>query len=109
VGVVDEAIEDGVGDGRAADDFAPLLDRNLASDDRRSALVTVFEDFEEIALLRLGEDGEPPIVQDQELDARKVLEQPTVTAVAAGERERLEETRNAVIENAFAVPTCLVT
>ena len=54
---MDEAIEDGVGDGWAADDVAPLLDRNLARDDRRSALVTVFEDFEEIALLGLGEDG----------------------------------------------------
>jgi hypothetical protein len=31
-----------------ADDLAPLLDRNLAGDDRRSALMAVLQDFEEI-------------------------------------------------------------
>ena len=83
---MDEAIEDGVGERRAADDLMPLLDRKLAGEDGRSALVTVLEDFEEIALLRLGEDRQTPIVEDQELDARQVLEEATVTAIAAGER-----------------------
>ena len=55
------------------------------------------EDFEEIALLRLGEDRQAPIVEDQELDARQVLEEATVTAIAAGERERLEQPWNAVV------------
>ena len=47
VGVVDEAVEDGVGEGGVADDLAPLLDRNLTGDDRGRALMTVFEDLEE--------------------------------------------------------------
>ena len=54
MGVVNEAIQDRVGKGGVADNFAPLLDRNLAGDDRRSALVAVFEDFKEIALFGLG-------------------------------------------------------
>ena len=33
VGVMDEAIEDGIGDGWIADDFVPLLDRHLTGDD----------------------------------------------------------------------------
>ena len=56
--------------GRIADDLAPLLDRNLAGDDRRNTLMTVFEDFEEISLLGLGERRQAPVVQDQMLDAR---------------------------------------
>ena len=36
VGVVDEAIEDGVGDGGIADDFVPAIDGHLAGDDERS-------------------------------------------------------------------------
>jgi hypothetical protein len=71
VGVVNEAVEDGVGEGRIADDLAPLLDRNLAGDDRRSTLMAVFEDFEEIALFGLGERRQAPVVQDQELGWRR--------------------------------------
>ena len=52
-----------------ADDLAPLLDRNLAGDDRRNTLMTVFDDFEEISLLGLGERRQAPVVQDQELGA----------------------------------------
>src|SRR5271170_5811928 len=85
--------------------IAPLLDRNLAGDDRRNTLMTVFEDFEEIALLGLGERRQAPIVQDQELDARETFEQ---ASVAAGERQRLEQARNPMVDHASAVPAALL-
>jgi hypothetical protein len=47
VGVVDEPIEDGVGDGRVSDDLVPIFDRHSAGDDGRSALVAIIDDFEE--------------------------------------------------------------
>ena len=64
VGVVDEAVEDGVGERGVADDLVPLLDRNLAGDQNRRALVAILEDFEEIALLGLGELRQAPIIQN---------------------------------------------
>ena len=91
---MNEAVEDGVREGRIADDLAPLLDRNLAGDDRRGALMAVLQDFEEIALFGLCERRQTPVVQDQELDARETFEQAAIAAVAAGERERLEQARN---------------
>jgi hypothetical protein len=51
VSVVDEPIEDGIGDGRVGDDLVPIFDRDLAGDDGRSALVSIIDDFEEIATL----------------------------------------------------------
>jgi len=60
--VVDEAVENGVGERWAADDLMPLLDRNLAGDEGRGALVAILDDFEEIALLRLGEGRQTPVV-----------------------------------------------
>ena len=69
--VVDEAVENGVGERRIADDLVPLLDRNLTGDDSRDTLVTIFQDFEEITLLSFGEDRQTPIVQYQELHARE--------------------------------------
>ena len=57
---MEEAVENGGGERGVADDLAPLLDRNLAGDDRRGALMTVFEDFEEVALFRFGQAEETP-------------------------------------------------
>ena len=108
VGVVDEAVQDGVGERRVADGVAPLVDGELAGDDRRGALVAIFEDFEQVALLGFGEDRQPPVVEDQELDAGEGFEQAGVSAVAAGERERLEEPRRPVIEDASPVPAGFV-
>ncbi len=90
MGVVDEAVEDGVGERRIADDLVPLLDRNLAGDQNRRALMAIFEDFEEIALLGLGELRQTPIIQDKQLDARQRLEKPGMASVATGQRQRLE-------------------
>lgn len=105
---MNEAVEDGVGEGRIADDLAPLLDRNLAGDDRRSALMAVLQDFEEIALFGLCERRQTPVVQDQELDARETFEQAAIAAVAASKCERLEQARDAVILDRTIVAASLV-
>jgi hypothetical protein len=84
LGVVDEAIEDGVGDGGVGDDLMPMLDRHLAGDDGRSALVAIIDEFEEIATLLAGERGEAPITEDEQVDPRQHLEEPRIASV--GER-----------------------
>jgi hypothetical protein len=40
----------------------PIFDRYLAGDDGRSALVTIVDDFEEIATLLAGNRSEAPVV-----------------------------------------------
>ena len=69
MGVVDEAVEDGVGEGRIADDLVPVLDRHLAGDDGGGAPVAVVDDLEQVAALLAGERREAPIVEDEQLDA----------------------------------------
>ena len=49
VSVMNEAVEDRVGECRVADGLVPVLDRQLAGDDRRAAAVSIFEDFEQVA------------------------------------------------------------
>ena len=49
-----------------------------------------------------------PVVEDQKLDASQALEQPRVMAVAACQRERIEESWQALIENRSVIPTGLV-
>ena len=64
VGVVNDAVEDGVGQRWIADNLVPLLNRNLTGDQNRGALVAILEDLEEVALLGLGELGQAPVIQN---------------------------------------------
>ncbi len=48
MGIVDEAVEDGVGDGGFAKRVVPLANRQLAGDDSGAELVAVLNDFEQI-------------------------------------------------------------
>jgi len=108
VGVVDEAVEDGVGQRRIADDVVPVFDRNLAGDDGGRAAVAIVDDFEQVAALLGGQRSEPPIIEDEQFDAGDAGEQTTVAAVAAGERQRFEQPRQPVIEDGAIVAAGLV-
>ena len=62
VGIVDDTVEDGVGDGRLTDHVVPLGDGQLGSDHGRFAPVALFEDFQEIEALLIIERVGAPIV-----------------------------------------------
>src|SRR5260370_2175334 len=66
VGIVDEAVEDRIGERRACDHVVPSIDRHLAGDEDRSGVDAVLDDFEEIAGL-LGSErlGAPRVEDDQ--------------------------------------------
>ena len=65
MGVVDEAIEDGVGVGGIADDLMPGGDGKLRGDDRRSAPIALFEDFEQVVTGAGVERFEAEVVEDR--------------------------------------------
>lgn len=95
---VDEAIEHGVGDGRVADMLVPMRDRQLAGDDGGGAAVSVVDDLQEVAALFGGEWDDAPVVEDQHLDARQVLEHAGIAAVAAGEAKVFKQPRHSMVE-----------
>ena len=105
---MDEAIEDGVGDGGIGDDLVPVLDRHLAGDDGRAALVAVVDYLEEIAPLLAGERGDAPVVEDEQIDPRQRLEQPCIAPIVTGERQSLEQPWQPVIEDGTVVATGFV-
>ena len=67
MGVVDDAVEDGVGEGGFADDVMPFGDGQLAGDQDRGVLVAVLDDFHEVAALIGVETVRAPIVEDEEV------------------------------------------
>ena len=81
VGVMNETIEDGIGQGWVADGLVPVLDWQLACDDRGGAAMAVFEDFQQVTTFRGCEDGEAPIVDDQHIHAGDGFEDASMAAI----------------------------
>jgi hypothetical protein len=52
MGIVDDAVQDSVGEGGISDDLVPVLDRELARDAGGAAAMTILQDFQQIASLR---------------------------------------------------------
>ena len=46
VRVVNQPVKDGIGQGGLPNRLMPVLDRQLAGDDRRSAVMAIFEQFQ---------------------------------------------------------------
>ncbi len=108
MGVVDESVEYGVCQCGIADGLMPMLDRELTGDDGGAAAMAVFEDLQQIAALRWSEDGQAPVIEDQDVQFGDSLEHTGVTSVPSGEGEGFEEARDAVIDDASPVTACLV-
>jgi hypothetical protein len=78
IGVVNDAVEDGVGERGNADQVMPTIDGNLAGDDERALVVAILDDFEQIARLIGGESFGSPVVQDEQFDAGEGGQEPGV-------------------------------
>ena len=97
--VVDEAVQDGVGVSGVADDLVPGGQRELGGDDRRSAAISLLEDFEEVVTGAGVEGLEAEVVEDEQIGAAEGFDQARMAAVASGEREVAAELRPAMIEH----------
>ena len=109
MGVVNEAVEDGVGISRVADEGVPFVDRDLAGEDGRAAPITFLEDLVEVTTGTGVEWFEAPIVEDEELDAGEAAQDAGIAAITAGERKLGEEFRDPLIKNRAVVTAGLVT
>jgi hypothetical protein len=84
VGVVQDAIADGVGQGGLAEVVVPLGGWQLARD-RGAAAVAVFENLEQIPALLILDEA--PVVEDEDVKAGELGEQADVGAVGEGQDE----------------------
>jgi len=108
MGVVDQAVEDGVGIGWVADYLVPFVDGDLAGQDGRTAAIAFFEDLVKIAAGAGVERFEAPIIEDEKLDAVEAAHDAGIAAVAVGQREIGEELGHALIEDRAVVAAGLV-
>src|SRR2546426_3780841 len=80
MGVVQQAVADRVGRGRLAEVVVPLGGRQLARDDGRMGAIAILQDLEEVAALRILDRRQPPVVDDEDIEAGQLGEQADVGA-----------------------------
>src|SRR5258708_5961436 len=108
VGVVDEAIEDCVGDSGISDNFVPAIDGQLARDDDRTSFISVLDDLEQIAALIGVERLRSPVIKNEQIETSDSTQHPGIAAIGAAECQGREETWHAMVRNCEVVPTSLV-
>ena len=108
MGLVDDPIEYGVGEGRLADDIVPGVDGQLTGQKDRTVAVTVLDDLHEVASLRASKPVGVPVVEDQQVGADELPEQARKAAIAMREFELGEEAGQTAIKDGPAVATGLL-
>jgi hypothetical protein len=103
MGVVDEAVQDGVGVSGVSNNLIPGGQGKLGGDDRRSAAVSFLEDFEQVMAGAGVEGFEGEVVEDEEVGAAEGLDEARMAPIASGERQIFAELRPAMIENGAIV------
>jgi hypothetical protein len=71
IGVVDDAIEDRVGESGVANDVVPLPDGYLTGDQLRTGIVAIFTNFEEIARCSAVRTSGPKSSKNQDVRSRE--------------------------------------
>jgi hypothetical protein len=81
MGVVNQAIQDRIGDRRIREAGMPLSYGYVGGHQCRGSVVMIVQDFEQFLRLRTGQRIPEPAVEDQELDTDKAVEELEVGAI----------------------------
>jgi len=108
MGVVDDAVEDGVGQGRITDQIVPSVDRDLAGDQRGTSTGSFLGDLQKVAPLFRTEGFTAPVIQDQQLHSAERPHQPGVTAIAVRQRQIGEQSGDTLVEHRVIVAARLM-
>ena len=97
--IVHKAVQNSVGVSGIANDLVPRRERELGGDNRRSAAITLFEDFEQVMTGAGVEGFEAEVVENEQIGAAEGLDEARMAAIASGKRQVLAEFWPAMIED----------
>ena len=92
--VVEEAIADGVGLVRVADDAVPVGDRELAGDQDGGTFAPFLDDFDQVPAFGVAQRGQEPVVDGQQISLGQPCQDSSVGAVATANRQLVQEPRH---------------
>ena len=108
VGVVQEPVEDRVGERGIADVVVPEFERELAGDESGATADAVVEQFEQVVAFARTEGSDGEVVDHHEIDLGDGGETFAEAAVGVTQAELLEQPRGAQIERGQALAAGLV-
>src|SRR5215471_20184673 len=103
VSVVNEAIQNAIGDCGITNLIVPMRDRHLAGKDRRADRVTVVTNFQKVPTFAVGQGSHGPIVDNQDIDTREAIEHLAEAAVGVGNGQVPKQTGRSDKERREAV------
>lgn len=98
IGIVNHPVHDAVGNAGIANLFVPVRNRHLTGEDRRTALVTVVADLEEIAAFTIFQRRHSEVIQYQNVDTRKLHQQLADASVGACHRQFAKELGHSFVQ-----------
>ena len=104
MGVVQQAIADGVGLVGITDDAVPVLDGELGGDQCRGLLRTVFDDFHQVAPLGVAQWRDHPVVDRQQVEFGQSGQQAGVGSIATTDGYLVQQSRHAHVAGCEAAP-----
>lgn len=108
MGIVNEAVQDGIGVGIVADRVMPGGHRKLAGDDGGAAAIAIFQDLKQVVTCLSIEGLKAPVVQDEEFNLAQAFELASDASVTARQREILQQAGEAGVEDRAVVTAGLV-
>ena len=108
VGDVNEAIQDGVGVSRVADQFVPFCHGKLAGDEGGSIAVPVLKYLKQMMAGIGVERLKSPVVEDEQVDAREAFQPYRNTSIAARHAQFVEQLAKPDVEDRQIVAAGLV-
>jgi hypothetical protein len=109
MGIVNKAVQDGIGVSRIADHAVPMIYWKRDCHKSGAAAITLLEDFEKV-LPGLGvEYVQTEIVEDKKIGAAEFAQKPGMAAVAPGKGKIGKQSRHPAIENGVIVTAGLMT
>ena len=85
MGIVHKAVQNGVGVSGIANDLMPSGQRELGSDDGRSAAIPLFEDFEQITTGAGVKGLEAEVIENEKIGPTEGFDQARMATIASGE------------------------
>src|SRR5712664_529111 len=103
VGMVDQAVHDGVAEGGIADALVPVFHRHLTGEERGAPPRAILDHLQQIAPFAIPDWRQPPVVEDQEIRFPKLREQLAVRAIASSDHEFGQEPGQSQIPDGIAM------
>jgi len=108
MGVMDQPVEDGIGDGGVANLFMPVLHGELTGDDGGGMTVSFLNDLQEVSSFGVGHGGEAEIINHQDMGIGELVDHFAVASISLGQGHLVGELGRTDVESTVSFPAGLV-